>query len=295
MRPGLTYVDATIGAGGHLRAIVDRLAEKKQGTIIGIDRDPITIESLKLDFSGKANLVHGNYSNLKEILAQQSLDTISGGIIADLGVSSMQLDNAERGFSFLKDGPLDMRMDSSQSLTASDLINDLSENELANIIFEFGEERYSRQIAHSIVHARPLHSTLELVEVVSRTLGRKQHGKKFKKGLHPATRTFQAIRIAVNDELGNLRKFLDSALAMLAPGARIVIITFHSLEDRLVKQIFRQTAATCVCPPRQPVCTCHHKAELLIITRKPIVASESEVLANIRARSAKLRAGEKLG
>jgi 16S rRNA (cytosine1402-N4)-methyltransferase len=313
LRPGHLYVDATAGGGGHLRAMLEKLdsdsadpgVARDELTLIGIDRDTSALDGLKglQERNGKRlALQHANYEDIKEVLSNLGLSTVTGGILADLGVSSMQLDEGERGFSFLRDGPLDMRMDRTQFLTAERLINTYSEKDLADIIFKYGEERFSRQIAREIVRNRPLQTTGQLREVVSRSL-RYQHKKFAGKGKsrsgthdasHPATRTFQAIRIAVNNELGSLEKFLQDATAVLAPGARLVVITFHSLEDRVVKQFLRQAATECVCPPRQPVCTCHHKRELLIITRKPIVAAEKEVLANVRSRSAKLRSGRKL-
>jgi 16S rRNA (cytosine1402-N4)-methyltransferase len=326
VRPGKLYVDATAGGGGHLRAILDKLKpaqigavnqeseEDKRlaaqrvptgsggGGIIGIDRDLHALEDLRRRFGNEVRLVHSNYDCIKDCLADESIYTVSGGILADLGVSSMQLDDPDRGFSFLRDGPLDMRMDPTQTVTAEHLINTLSEEELANIIFNYGEERFSRAIARAIVRERPLHTTCQLSDVVARSFRHQRwrissSSKKRQTPAdtsHPATRTFQALRIAVNDELNSLRKFLEDAVSLLAPGARLVVITFHSLEDRAVKQFLRHAASSCVCPPGLPVCTCHHQPELLIITRKPIVAGEKEVLANIRSRSAKLRAGEKL-
>lgn len=289
--PGKIYVDATAGAGGHLLEISRRLSGS--GTVIGIDRDRACVDALTARSIDQAVLVHSNYSHIKEIVRELGFDTVTGGILADLGVSSMQLDDPARGFSFQQDGPLDMRMDPSQPVTAEHLINTLSERDLSDIFFRYGEEKRSRQIAHAIVRDRPFHSTLELADVVARTLRKFQsdykHGKK-----HPATRTFQALRIAVNEELSSLEIFLNDCLEVMAKGSRLVVITFHSLEDRIVKQFLRQKSLTCVCPPRQPVCTCNTKAEIRVLTRKPIVASEDETIANVRARSAKLRAGEKL-
>ncbi len=292
VRPGLDYVDATAGAGGHLQEII-RL-QAGAGRVIGIDRDSSSLERLAEKVGDTAQLVHANYCDIEQVLTDLGIHTIKGGILADLGVSSMQIDNAARGFSFLADGPLDMRMDPSAKLTAAQLINSASERELADIIYRYGEERQARRIARSIVAKRPLNTTGELAELVrgclkssySAATGRRDRS-------HPATRTFQAVRIAVNQELESLEKFLHAALKVLAPGARLVIITFHSLEDRLVKQIFREAASECLCPPRQPVCTCHHEPELLIMTRKPALPCDKEVLANPRSRSAKLRAGEK--
>lgn len=305
IRPGKVYVDATAGGGGHLSAIWEKLSLAGGGessgrpNLIGIDRDGDVISDLHSRFADRVKLVRSNFAEIKEALAGEGVRTVDGGILADLGVSSMQLDQPERGFSFLREGPLDMRMDARQPLTAERLINSYSEEELAKIIYEYGEEKFSRSIARAIVKERPLHTTSQLADVVSRNV--RHQRKRISKSnrydpelQHPATRTFQAIRIAVNDELASLEKFLADCLSILAPGARLAVITFHSLEDRTVKQFLRRAASSCVCPPRLPVCTCHHQPEMLIITRKPIVAEEKEVLANIRSRSAKLRAGEKL-
>jgi len=296
LRPGKTYVDATAGAGGHMLRIAGGAGS--DSTVYGIDRDVDAIARLRGLVPDNVKLIHSNYTSMKEELSKLGVNTIDGGILADLGVSSMQLDEAHRGFSFMKDGPLDMRMDQSRGPTAEELLNELSERELADIIFQYGEERYSRQIARSIVYQRPIKSTRQLSDLVSSTLRKSQKtiGRKgqYEVSKHPATRTFQAIRIAVNQELQCLEKFLDDAVSILAPGARLVVITFHSLEDRLVKQFLRRESTSCVCPPRQPLCTCNKTSQLLIITRKPVVATGEEVLANVRSRSAKIRAGEKL-
>ncbi|HEY9733706.1 MAG TPA: 16S rRNA (cytosine(1402)-N(4))-methyltransferase RsmH [Drouetiella sp.] len=296
-QPGKLYVDATAGAGGHLLRIAEKVGsgDSQHPLVIGIDRDEQSLKSLSTKIPGGVQLIHSNYEDIKSALSKYGVNTISGGIIADLGVSSMQLDDPYRGFSFLRDGPLDMRMDASQHVTAAEIINNLSEFDLAEIIFRYGEERHSRLIARNIVKARPLKTTLQLAEIVSRSVPRNKKKGTARDTSHPATRTFQAIRIAVNTELSSLERFLNDAIDLLEPGAKIVVITFHSLEDRLVKQIFKRASIDCVCPPRQPVCTCDHKSKLLIITRKPVIADEKEVVANIRSRSAKLRAGEKLG
>lgn len=296
LRPGKTYVDATAGAGGHLLRIASDTGSTS--TVYGVDRDVSAIERLKGLVPGNVKLIHSNYSDIRAKLSELGVHTIDGGIIADLGVSSMQLDEAHRGFSFMRDGPLDMRMDQSSGETAENLLNTIDERDLADIIFRYGEERYARRIARDIVQQRPIKTTGQLSAIVANTL-RKSQKPNYRRdqgeaSKHPATRTFQAIRIAVNQELQCLEKFLDDACAMLAPGARLVVLTFHSLEDRLVKQFLRSAAVSCVCPPRQPLCTCNKKSQLLIITRKPLVAGGEEVLANVRSRSAKLRAGEKL-
>lgn len=303
VRPGLTYVDATVGGGGHFSAIRERL--NGTGLLIGIDKDESALAGARHLEDKHTRLIQGDYSELENIISRQGLHTIDGGILADLGVSSMQLDNPDRGFSFLRDGPLDMRMDASQKESAATIVNTYSERELADIIYKYGEERMSRRIAKNIVSSRPIKTTGELADIVSRSIytahgarsGRSRSRGGARKPVdtsHPATRTFQAIRIAVNNELTSLEKFLHAAVSILAPGARLVIISFHSLEDRLVKQILRLYEQSCVCPPRQPVCTCDKKRQLLIMTRKPVLAGEKEVLANTRSRSAKLRAGEKV-
>jgi len=293
VREGLVWVDATAGAGGHLLEIAKRAGPSS--TVVGIDRDLHSLTKLKSAAGPAVTLVHANYCDITSALSAAGIDTVTGGILADLGVSSMQLDDASRGFSFMTDGPLDMRMDPTQPTTAADLVNTLPEKQLADIIFRYGEEKLSRRIARRIVEARPLHTTAELANVVSACIpSPKKKPGPWRDTSHPATRTFQALRIAVNEELESLEKFLRSALALMAPGARLVVITFHSLEDRLVKQILREAAAPCICPPRQPVCTCKKRRELLIITPKPLIPDASEVLANPRSRSAKLRAGEKV-
>lgn len=306
LRPGLTYVDATAGAGGHLAGIVEATGGKSK--VIAFDQDQNTLSRLSERFGDKVTLIHSNFRYLKAALSKYGVNTVDGGIIADLGVSSMQIDQPHRGFSFQKDGPLDMRMDTSQKLTASDIVNHWSEEDIANIIFEYGEERHSRKIARRIVEHRPINSTLELSAIVSRCLApltdnknKKNRRKNFslagggtKSGIHPATRTFQALRMAVNAELDSLSEFLQEASSVLKPGARLVVITFHSLEDRVVKQFFKTAAQSCICPPRVPLCQCHKTIDFLTITRKPITASEEELLANTRSRSAKLRAGQKL-
>ena len=303
IRPGLTYVDATVGAGGHLAAIRGRMGT--EGKLIGIDKDKASLDKVAARLPDAAIYVHGDYSDIGEHLESLGIGTVDGGILADLGVSSMQLDNPERGFSFLKDGPLDMRMDHTQKLSAATIVNEYQEKEIADIIFKYGEERLSRQIAHRIVNRRPIHTTAELSAIIAGCIytarGIRGHSKNRSKSRsdrlddsHPATRTFQALRIAVNSELASLEKFLHESVKILAPGARLVVISFHSLEDRIVKQNLRLYAKGCVCPPRHPVCTCGKLPELLIMTSKPVTATDEEVLANIRSRSAKLRVGEKI-
>lgn len=313
---GRIWVDATSGMGGHLCEIIKRC--NGSGTVFGIDQDRQALDicstTIKqafpdMQFAEDANsklleankngfktkLLHGNFSEVVDLLAAQGVSQITGGILADIGVSSMQLDNPERGFSFMADGPLDMRMDTSRGSTASDIVNNISERELADILYTYGEERLSRRIAAKIVQSRPLFTTRELRDVVASVVPR-SHASKHKPAdkSHPATRTFQALRIAVNDELGVLQAFLRASIKILAPEARIVVISFHSLEDRVVKQIFKEFALPCICPPRHPICTCAKEQQLKILTPKPLQPSDTEILANPRSRSAKLRAGERV-
>lgn len=281
------YIDATVGAGGHSWGILE--ASKPLGQLLGLDLDPqaLALASQRLAvFSGRYQLVQASYVSLRDEMGKIGWHSVQG-IVVDLGVSSMQLDSAERGFSFQKDGPLDMRFNPEQTTTAADLVNHATEAELADLIWRYGEDRNSRRIAHAIVRARPLNSTLQLAQVISATCGRPTEH------IHPATRTFQALRIAVNQELQSLSSFLPEATSALAPGGRLAIISFHSLEDRLVKQFFRKESRDCICPPSQPVCICGHRASLLEITRRPIFADEDEVKVNPRARSARLRVVEK--
>lgn len=282
------YVDATVGAGGHAKGILQ--ASAPQGELLGLDLDPRALEIASqrlMSFSGRVHLVHSSYTLLLQALQALGWDHVDG-IVIDLGVSSMQIDTPERGFSFLKDGPLDMRFDPSQSISAETLVNTLPENELADILWKYGDERLSYRIARGIVASRPLHTTLELAAVIKKAAG-KSGGK-----IHPATRSFQALRIAVNGELTALTEFLPDAIDALNPGGRLAVISFHSLEDRIVKQYFRRESSDCICPPEQPVCICGHKARITEITRHPIKADDEEISQNPRARSARLRVAEKL-
>ncbi len=291
-RGGL-FVDATLGLGGHSEAILSASAGT---TLIGIDRDPaaLTLAGERLSrFGGRATLVHGSFSAIAGIV-QAAGDTRPAGILADLGVSSLQFDSEDRGFSFRFDAPLDMRMDpSGGGPTAADLLAETSEEDLANIIFRYGEERASRRIARWIVQrrkeGRPVETTGDLADLVRRAVpGRPRDG------IHPATRTFQALRIAVNDELGILDGFISDSVDLLQTGGVLAIITFHSLEDRIVKQAFQRLAGKCSCPPRLPQCICGAARRIEILTRKPVLPGEDEKRENPRSRSAKLRAGRKL-
>ncbi len=284
--PGF-YVDATIGAGGHALGILEN--SSPHGQLLGMDVDPRALE-LSLQrlsfFNDRIHLVHSSYTELRNTLQTLSWDHVDG-IVIDLGVSSMQIDSPERGFSFQHEGPLDMRFDPSQPVSAEDIVNQSSETELADLIWRYGEDRDSRRIARLIVQQRPFHSTLELASTISGSI-------RHKPGMiHPATRTFQALRIAVNRELEGLEQFLPQAVEALNSGGRLAVISFHSLEDRIVKQYFRTESRDCICSPEQPVCNCGHKASINEINRRPITADPEEIATNIRARSAKLRVIEK--
>ena len=296
------YVDCTLGAGGHARGILE--ASAPDGQLLGLDVDPQAVALARqqlASFGARAIIVQASYTTLEaqlRVLNRRSVD----GIILDLGVSSMQLDTPSRGFSFQAEAPLDMRFDPENPLQAADIVNNFSEADLAEILFKYGEERRSRQIARAIVQARPIHTTKQLAEVVKRTTerggrskGARSRSARSKIGLHPATRTFQALRIAVNRELDTLESVLPQAVSALAPGGRLAVISFHSLEDRIVKQFFRRESQDCLCPPRQPVCTCGHRAALIQVNRRPIQPSPAEVDKNRRARSARLRVAEKIG
>jgi len=287
-RPGGVYVDGTLGAGGHAWGILS--ASGPDGRLLGMDVDPqaLALAAEKLEtFGPRLVMVQASYTTLTEQLHRLGWPAVDG-ILLDLGVSSMQVDTAERGFSFLADAPLDMRFDPSQPVTAADLVNTLPESELANLLYRLGEEQRAYQVARAIVAARPVRTTGELAAVVSRVT------RSGRPGMHPATRTFQALRMAVNQELDAIQAVLPQAAQALAPGGRLAVIAFHSLEDRLVKQFFRRESQDCLCPPRQPLCTCGHRATLREITRRPLQPSPAEIQSNPRARSARLRVAEKL-
>jgi 16S rRNA (cytosine1402-N4)-methyltransferase len=292
------YIDGTVGAGGHATAILT--ASAPDGQLFGFDQDSTALElaSQQLaQFGQRVHLIQANFSQLGQMAALHHIPP-ADGILLDIGVSSMQLEQPERGFSFQLEGPLDMRMNQGEGPTAADLVNRLPEAELANLIFKYGEEPASRRIARAIVKARPIEDTVVLAQVVARAIpgrGGQKQGRRGKSKIHPATRTFQALRVAVNQELEALERVLPQALALLKPKGRLAVISFNSLEDRIVKQYFRQEAQDCICPPEQPVCICNHKASINIITKKPITPSSVEVDANPRARSAKLRVVELKG
>jgi 16S rRNA (cytosine1402-N4)-methyltransferase len=291
-RRGGLYVDGTLGAGGHAWGILD--GSSPDGRLLGLDVDPqaLSLAREKLaPFGERAILVQASYTTLAEQLDRLGWQEVDG-ILLDLGVSSMQLDTPERGFSFLTDAPLDMRFDPLNPRTAAQLVNELVERELAEVLFKYGEERNARQVARAIIRARPLSTTRQLAEVVARVTSGG--------AIHPATRTFQALRIAVNQELEKLEAVLPLAVSALArpaegrPAGRLAVIAFHSLEDRLVKQYFRREGRDCLCPPRQPICTCGHQATLRELVRQPIRPQEEEIKDNPRARSARLRIVERL-
>ncbi len=286
--PGGRYIDATLGLAGHATGILERSAP--DGRLLGIDRDPqaLSVAQARLaPFGERAVTRCASFADLRSTAEEAGFGQVDG-ILLDLGVSSLQLDEAERGFSFRASGPLDMRMGPDAEFDAAQVVNTWPEQELARILYEYGEERRARRIARAICSARPFYDTLSLAAVVARAAG--PSGK-----IHPATRTFQALRIVVNDELGALQRALPQAVTCLVPYGRLVVIAFHSLEDRIVKQFLQREVHNCICPPEMPVCTCGHRATLQLGTRKPVTASEAEVARNPRSRSARLRSAARLG
>lgn len=299
LRPGAQVIDGTLGGAGHAEALLEAISP--DGRLLGIDQDPAALERSRerlARFGGQVVLRRGSFRDLATLAADAGIAPASvHGVLLDVGISSFQLDEAGRGFAIQAEGPLDMRMDPSQPLTAAEIVNEWSQDELADIIYKYAEEPRSRRVARAIVAARPLNTTSELAEVVARALGG-QRGKR----THPATEVFQALRIAVNDELGALETVLPQAVDLLAPGGRLAVIAFHSLEDRLVKQFFQREARDCICDTLpgyvrsrvpQP-CRCGHRATLRILTRKPIQAGDAEIAENSRSRSAKLRIAERV-
>lgn len=284
---GGRYIDGTVGAGGHASGIL--AASGPDGRLLGFDRDPQAIAFARerlAQFGERATLVTASYASMGDIAPQYGFDAVDG-ILLDLGLSSRQLADAERGFSFIQEGPLDMRFDTRVGESAADLVNNLSAEELADIFWQYGEERQSRRIARLIVAHRPLYTTRELADLIASNVKRPSGpaGRR-----HPATQVFQALRIAVNAELDAVEHGITAALGLLKPAGRLVVISFHSLEDRLVKHTFRDQSRTCVCPPEQPICTCGGRAEVELLTRKAVKASEQEMEVNPRSRSARLRA-----
>ncbi len=292
INPAGTYIDGTLGMGGHSEAILQRLTT---GHLFSIDRDQRAIAragARLAPYAGKFTLIHGNFRDLGDILDQRGLHQVDG-MLFDLGVSSPQLDETERGFSYMADAPLDMRMDESEGLTAADVVNEWSEDRLRRILYDFGEERYAPRIAAAIVRSRekaPIRTTLELVNIIRGAMP----AAALREKQHPAKRSFQAIRIAVNDELEAISQMLDAAVNHLRPGGRLAVISFHSLEDRLVKNAIQSRVKGCTCPREAPVCTCGFVQTLRPISRKPILPSEKELEENPRSRSAKLRVAERI-
>lgn len=289
-KPGDVVVDATVGGAGHTLSILERILPG--GFLVGIDRDGAAINTANdrlAVYKGSFSLVRGNYADLKPILAELGVGGVDS-VLMDLGVSSFQLDEASRGFSFRQNAPLDMRMDERQSFSAHDLVNSYDENKLEKVLREYGEERWARRIAKFIIDNRPIESTLELEEVIKNAIPRAaRQGDD-----HPARRTFQGIRIEVNKELELLQGSIESAVEVLKPGGRLCVITFHSLEDRIVKNTFKRLAGFCDCPPEYPVCSCDSQKLIKILTKKPIIPGNEELNRNPRSRSAKLRVCVKL-
>ncbi len=288
VQPGGRYIDCTLGSGGHAAAILDQ--SSPGGQLLGIDADPEAIEIARTRLEAHSNsilLVNRNFVDLEAICIKHDFLPVHG-ILFDIGLSSLQLSNRDRGFSFQHDAPLDMRLSSSQEITAADIVNTYSEAELAHLIKTYGEESFYHQIARRIVRERPINTTFQLVEAIERAVG----GRRGR--LHPATKTFQALRIEVNEELDHLEAALKQAINLLGFEGRLVVISYHSLEDRIVKQVMQQEARDCICPPSVPTCVCGHRACLRLINKRVITASPTEVHLNPRSRSAKLRAAERI-
>jgi 16S rRNA (cytosine1402-N4)-methyltransferase len=289
VRPGGRYIDGTVGAGGHAYAIMEAAAPG--GSLLGIDRDPRALEQARhrlARFGEDVRLEQGSFAEMAQICEKYSFAPVHG-VLLDLGLSSMQLEEAERGFSFQREGPLDMRFDPEQEVTAADIVNEYGEDEIADIIARLGEEPRARRIARKIVEHRPLRTTTELARVIEEAVGGRARRQS-----HPATRTFQALRIAVNQELLSLDAVLPQAYGLLGDSGRLAVLSYHSLEDRLVKEFISRESKDCICPPRQPVCTCGHKPTVRPVTRGAVRPSPDEVENNPRSRSARLRAAERL-
>ncbi|MDA1256726.1 MAG: 16S rRNA (cytosine(1402)-N(4))-methyltransferase RsmH, partial [Chloroflexi bacterium] len=275
VKPGGIYIDANLGQGGHTEAILR--ASGPDGAVLGIDADAEAITSATerlSEWSGRFTTANANFRDLRAVAAEHGRNAGSvDGILFDLGLSSLQLDTEERGFSFRRSDPLDMRFDLRQTETAADIVNHYSRDELADLIYQYGEERASRRVAAAIVAARPIHTASGLADVIASAIPQRGGGRR----VHPATKTFQALRIAVNDELGALEAGLDQAVALLKPGARLAVIAYHSLEDRIVKNMFRREASDCICPPERPICDCGHTASLRLVSRRVVKPSRAEV------------------
>jgi 16S rRNA (cytosine1402-N4)-methyltransferase len=286
--PADRVIDGTLGAGGHTRALLEAGVTE----VLGMDADPMALEisrSTLATFGDRIHMVHASYADMTLEAQRIGWQQVSG-ILLDLGVSSIQLDRAERGFAFMKDGPLDMRFNPAGGRSpASELVNEWDEAELADLFYNYGEEPNGRRLARAIIAHRPYTTTRQLAEVIEHALPRRKGDH-----IHPATRAFQALRIAVNDELAVIERALPLAIDLLQPGGRLAVISFHSLEDRIVKQAFKLASTDCICPPKTPVCVCGHQASVRLVTRKPLTADEAEIASNPRSRSAKLRVVEKL-
>lgn len=288
IKPDGVYLDLTLGKGGHSKMILERLSD--EGTLIALDQDKEAIEAAKENLKDFSNVifVNSNFEKIDEVLRDLGFDYIDGALM-DIGVSSYQIDNADRGFSYMKDGPLDMRMNQENELTAEIIVNEYSQDELEKIFFEYGEEKFSRLIAKNIIKAREdyrIDTTFKLKDIVTKSIKSNE--------AHPEKRVFQALRIEVNRELDVLKNTIDKVVDHLNKDGRLAIITFHSLEDRIVKNKFKDLATDCICPPEFPVCVCNHKAKVKIITRKPITASKQELKENSRAKPAKLRVCQRI-
>lgn len=292
VKPDGVYVDCTLGGAGHSSLIAKRLGPT--GTLIGLDQDIRALEAAKQKLSQascRVILHKSNFQYVHEVVKSYGFEQVDG-VLFDLGVSSPQLDEGERGFSYHEDAPLDMRMDQEQTLTAYQVVNEFSEEDLARILFQYGEEKFSKRISHHIVQYRmqkPIERTTELAEIIKAAIPAAAR----RKGPHPARRSFQAIRIAVNNELGVLKEALQQVVSLLRKGGRVAVISFHSLEDRICKHFFQEQAVGCICPKHFPVCVCDHQPALAILTKKPIIPTNDEIEANARSRSAKLRVAEK--
>lgn len=291
---GGLYIDGTMGGAGHSRAILE--ASAPFGRLIAMDRDDDAVKAggaVLASYGERVRIIKANFADMSEAVQNiPKIDEGVDGILLDIGVSSFQLDEGDRGFSYMQDAPLDMRMDQNQKLSAYEIINKYSEESLTEIFYNYGEEKWAKRISKFIIEARktsPVSTTGELVEIIKKAIPQRAR----EKDQHPAKRTFQALRIAVNDELGALGKGIDAAFSLLKPKGRLAIITFHSLEDRIVKEKFRLLSTKCICPPHMPICVCKHEAEAKLLTKKPVLPKQEEIDRNPRARSAKLRAVEK--
>ena len=291
-RSGGRYVDGTLGAGGHSYGVLS--ASAPDGQLLAFDLDPQAISLARetlAPFEGRFHLVHDSYLTLPQHMRALGWQTVDG-IVLDFGVSSMQLDQPPRGFSFLREGPLDMRFDPTRGVSAAEFLEHISEAELADILWRYGEESKSHQLAAAILARRPITTTTQLAAIIEETIGRRP--VRGRTHIHPATRSFQALRIAVNEELRAVEAIIPLAIEALAPSGKLAVISFHSLEDRIVKNSFRRESTDCICPPEQPICTCGHTASIRLTPRKAITASEQEVAQNTRSRSAKLRIAQKI-